>query len=204
MGLAIKEVVENGTSVRRAAMMYGLPISTVVRNIKTNNREKSFHGNTTLSEEQELLLIKHCRSMAALGYGYTAWQVIDLAQNMALLMDPQNKNRSRLPGKAWFYYHFTKRHPEFKSIKPKKRTASKAALDDEVIQTYYEELSKAMESAGVTDIPRDIWNLDETGISLDHNPPKVILIILIIIIILILKMIIINNNDEYNDNINNN
>ena len=30
-----------------------------------------------------------------------------------------------------------------------------------------------MQIVGCTDTPVDIWNLDETGVSLDHNPPKI-------------------------------
>ncbi|KAH3771506.1 hypothetical protein DPMN_172828 [Dreissena polymorpha] len=54
------------------------------------------------------------------------------------------------PTKHWFS-GFLKRFPDVKMVHPKKR-----------------------EKARDSNKPKHIWNVDETGLSLDHNPPKIL------------------------------
>ena len=67
-----------------------------------------------------------------------------------------------------------KRHPDIKVAKPTKKDLARTNIEPETIEKYFDELAIDMDEAGVKNKPIHIWNLDETGISRDHNPPKVI------------------------------
>ena len=44
----------------------------------------------------------------------------------------------------------------------------------EMLNDYFEELEKTLDKYEIKNKPQHIWNVDETGISLDHNPPKIL------------------------------
>ena len=68
-----------------------------------------------------------------------------------------------------------KRFPDLKMINPKKREKCRAdSVYVEVVSSYYENLEKVLNSAGLLNNPTGIWNVDETGLTLDHTPPKVL------------------------------
>ena len=67
------------------------------------------------------------------------------------------------------------RHPEIKTKKPKSLSMLRAkATTKESIDAYYEELSKIMKDNGLTNKPERIFNIDETGLSPEHNPCRVV------------------------------
>ena len=43
-----------------------------------------------------------------------------------------------------------------------------------MLKDYFDKLNRALEKYDVRDKPYFIWNVDETGLSLDHNPPKIL------------------------------
>ena len=166
-----------GTSLRRAAKMFGIANSTLGDYLRpyigkeipfdalfAKNLLSKTYSFTTFSNEQENQLITECNQLARLGYPYSAAQVIEVAQNEVMLAG-SNKAGTKLPTIEWFYKGFMKRHPDFNTHRPK--TKDKYVLDDETITTYFIELDKAMSEAGVKDRPLHIWNLDETGVILD-------------------------------------
>ena len=112
--------------------------------------------------------------MGKIGYPYASWQVIDLAQNMAALMLDWSLPKSRLPTRSW-YKEFLQRHPDFKMGRPKKRELYKLQVTPETIHEYFNELQKTMDEANINAQPKKIWNLDETGVVLDHSAPRVLM-----------------------------
>ena len=65
--------IRNGTKVRRAGRLYGIPEST----LQCRMRPNSGKGHPTLfNEAEENLLANHCIKMANIGYGLAPWQVI--------------------------------------------------------------------------------------------------------------------------------
>ena len=67
------------------------------------------------------------------------------------------------------------RRLQLKAVKPQKlglqlaKTASKATID-----RYFEELGSILYRNGLLDAPERIWNVDETGFSAEHSPPKIV------------------------------
>ena len=168
---AVKEILK-GKAARTAGREYGVPESTLrrrVREIRAGKTERHPTSSYTTFTPFQEDLANHCIKMSRLGYGYTAWQIIDMAVNMARLV-----NAKRIPGTDWFYKGFMARHPDLKMVNPRKREKAREAVTEEIINNYFRDLESVLEEVGLKDIPAKIWNLDETGISLDHKSPKVL------------------------------
>ena len=163
------QATTDGNSIRGASRMYGVPESTLRFRLASTRGAANPGHPAYFSESEERQLADHCIQMASLGYGYTRWQVIEIAENMATLT-----GRSVSPTKHWFY-GFMKRFADLKMINPKKREKCRAdSVSVEVVSSYYENLEKVLNSAGLLNNPTGIWNVDETGLTLDHTPPKVL------------------------------
>ena len=91
-----------------------------------------------------------------------------MAKNMCEVIGKMNR-----PTKHWFY-RFLKRFPELKMVNSKKREKARTTLTEETISRYFAELEMTLTKHDIKDKAANIWNVDETGISLDHSPPKVL------------------------------
>ena len=77
-----------------------------------------------------------------------------------------------IPTKNWFYHGFLARHPDVRMDRPKKRDNARAALTQETGDAYFTELGKRLYDISIKNRCDRIYNTDETGVSLDHSPPK--------------------------------
>ena len=167
---AYKDVKEKGIAIRRAAKVHGLPESTLRWRLANEKKEDLKHGGQNFfTRAQEEMLAEHCVSMAHLGYGFTRWQVLDMAKNMSEAVGKDTE-----PTKHWFYGFLT-RFPELKMVHPKKREKARdEAVNQETLKGYFDALGEVLDKYDIKNKPQFIWNVDETGISLDHNPPKIL------------------------------
>ena len=71
------------------------------------------------------------------------------------------------------FYSFLKRWPNFKVAKPQKLTivGVKSASRD-TLDNYYKELWIILTNHNLRDKPQNIYNVDESGVSTEHSPPK--------------------------------
>ncbi|KAJ8300614.1 hypothetical protein KUTeg_022133 [Tegillarca granosa] len=112
---------------------------------------------TIFTKAEETQLAEHCKNMATLGYGYCMYQVLELASRIA---------------DDW-YYNFIRRFPDITITIPKKRELSRVLGASETnLANYFIELGAILDKYGLKNKPDAMWNVDETGISLDHTPPK--------------------------------
>lgn len=74
----------------------------------------------------------------------------------------------------WFY-GFLKRWPELKQAMPQKLSMARAkAASQENIDTYFKELGTILTTHDLHDHPERTFNIDETGVSLEHTPGKIV------------------------------
>ena len=75
---------------------------------------------------------------------------------------------------CWFY-DFIKRWPNLKVAKPQKLAILRAkSASRETIDNYYSELGTILKANILLNKPERIFNIDETDISTEHQPPKVV------------------------------
>ena len=166
---AIHDVRVNNMSIRGSARLHNIPESTLRDRLRdTRGADVKMGGPTIFTSTEEAELAEHCMKMADRGYGYAKWQILELAANMS-----KAKDKDFTPTKHWFY-GFIKRNPQVKMIKAKKREQARNHITPEILDSYFSELKYIMELNNLLNQPSKIWNVDETGISLDHSPPKIL------------------------------
>ena len=125
----------------------------------------------TLDEESRL--VSHLKEMAQLGYGYNRQEVVDIATDYAVMLDKKSKNEKPLT-LTWFY-GMLGRWPDLKVVKPRALEVARAkAANKENITKYFNELEKALIKYDLMDKPHLIYNVDEKGVTINHNPSKVV------------------------------
>ncbi|XP_053389346.1 uncharacterized protein LOC128552342, partial [Mercenaria mercenaria] len=166
---AHEHLKRTGDSIRKSAKLYSIPESTLRRHINQPYLTESCAGRPTVFtklEEQQLAV--HIKKMARLGYGYARWQVCQLAQNMLHTKGIETV----IPQKDW-YYGFIKRM-DLNIQRPKKRELARVfGGSASNIGDYFIELETVLSKYNLMNIPASLWNVDETGITLDVPPPKI-------------------------------
>jgi hypothetical protein len=59
-------------------------------------------------------------------------------------------------------------------VNPKKREKVRSFITPVIVTSYFTELKLVLEGYNLMNQPGKVWNVDESGISLDHTPPKVL------------------------------
>ena len=60
-------------------------------------------------------------------------------------------------------------------VKPQKLSIARAeSASRDTLNNYYKELGTILNNNGLRDKPQNIYNIDETGVSTEHNAPKVV------------------------------
>ena len=169
--LAIEEVLR-GKPNQRAAKEYEIPDQTLRDRVAKARkhiygRKKCDHFRL-FTDAQEDMLKEHCLWLASIGYGMAEWQILDMARQMSFVLGKQ------VPSRSWFYQGFLPRHPDVAMSRPQKRDKGRAKFTQEVGDKYFEELGKRLDELAIKNVMHRNYNMDETGVSLDHNPPKVL------------------------------
>ena len=129
--------------------------------------------DTIFNREEEEKLVGHITYMADIGYGYGASGIRYMAKDFADSLGKHVKAKEALSNN-WFY-SFLKRWPNLKVAKPQKLSAIRAkSASRETLDKYYKELGTILTKHNLRNKPQNIFNIDETGVSTEHNPPKVV------------------------------
>lgn len=160
----------NSFTIRGSAKLHGVPENTLRRRLgdSTATEEWKMGAPTYFTMSEESQLAQHCVDMADKGYGYCKWQIMELAHNMATV-----KGTNMTPTKHWFYGYLS-RFPQVKMVKPKKREKVRNDVSSDNITNYFTALKQVLDQYNLTNQSAKIWNVDETGISLDHSPLKIL------------------------------
>lgn len=149
-----------GQSIRKAAMMYNVPRSTLSDRITGIGSRPGKKPYLTIQEEKEVVLfLKKC---ASIGYPFTKREAIALVQRVL-----NGKGLERSVTDGW-WARFSQRHPSLSL-----RTAMPAramATDNEVLGRYYDLLEDTLVKNDLLNDPHRIYNCDETGLPLNPKP----------------------------------
>ena len=122
--------------------------------------------------DQENRLKKHAIDMMRMGYGYTRKELISLATDMGHYLGklPEDKHLSE----AWLYHGFLKRHTSITFSKPRSLSMPRAkSVTKENLNAYFQNLKDILDKYELHDCPELIYNVDETGFSPEHSPPRI-------------------------------
>ena len=162
-------------SVYKAAMLYNIPESTLRDRTRGLVALDARNGTGTLfTHAEEEKLVGHIKYMADIGYGYNKSGIQYMAKDYAQSLGKDVKPSSDSLSNCWFY-GLMGRWPDLKIVKPQKLAISRAKSSSrEVISKYYQELGTILTTNNLTNKPNRIYNIDETGISTEHTPPRIV------------------------------
>ena len=167
-------VQKNGMAVKKAARLHGVPVQTLRDRVlgKIDPECVVTGRKPVLSVFEEAKIVEHIRVMADYGYGYTMQEVADIATEYAVLLGKRTHDN---PLTLRWIEGFRTRWPEIKVSKPRNLEHVRAKMTSEItVNTYFQNLQKALIKHNVLDKPHRIFNIDEKGISLDHKAPHIV------------------------------
>lgn len=173
------DAVASGTSVRAACRQYGIPRSTLTRNIEKAKQGKQLCPNykhsqifSTILEDELETYLSTCAKMF---HGLTTKSVRCLAYEMAIANNskhPLQWDETKSAGKEWLL-GFMRRHPNLSIRQPEATSLARAtAFNRHTIGAFFTLLEDTYLELSVTGA--QIFNLDETGITTAHKVPKVV------------------------------
>lgn len=167
-------VKENQMSVKKASKIFQVPDTTLRDRVlqKVDPETAVFGKSPVLECFEEAKLVQHFKTMAAYGYGYTRQECVNIASEYAVHLGKRTMDK---PFTMNWVRGFLKRWPELKVLKPRGLEHAQAKMvSKETVAGYFKNLEKTLSTHNIHDKPHLIYNIDEKGISIDHNPPSVV------------------------------
>ena len=167
------DAVKRGSSMKRAAEQHGVPRTTLRDRISGRaEHEKKPGPEPYLNREEEEDLVNFIEEVAEVGYGRTRKQIKAMVEQTA--REKQVLRKQKISD-GWFR-RFLERQPHLCLRKGDCAAAvrmeamkNKAALDN-----YFILLKSILDDYNLGTKPGQIYNMDETGIPLDHRSPRVL------------------------------
>lgn len=168
------KLVDERRPVREAARSTGIPFSTLQERLKTKNLKfPSMGRNPVFTKEQEEEMANQIKYLGKIFYRCTSNQVRKMAYEYAVKNNLKHNFNENLgmAGRDWLK-SFMKRN-ELSNRKSEGTSLNRAtAFNKDEVDLFFKLLGELMEKCNF--LPRNIYNVDETGISSVQDPGVVI------------------------------
>lgn len=183
MRRAVKSVLEEGKSARQVSKNLNIPRTTLLRyldlarskGIEQTDYSKTNATRQVFTKEQEDMLLQYLLTASKHHHGLTPKQARDLAWQFAKTnrrVYPKTWDETECAGQDWLY-GFMKRQPRLSCRKPEATSLSRGtSFNRKNVNDYFDNLQSVMSKHSF--VAKDIWNIDETGLTTVHKPPKVL------------------------------
>ena len=174
MAAALQDV-KDGMSVREAAKLYNLPYETLRRRvIEKVDLECRPGPPTVLTDHEEAELASYCVKMADMGFGLSRSDVMIVAFKIAEVSGRKHPFVDGTAGRAWFD-GFRSRHPRLTLHSTQGLSRARASsANHEVISDFFGKLASLSARLNVLMKPMNVFNMDETGVTVVHKGGKVV------------------------------
>ena len=166
------DAVTQGSSVKRAAEQHGVPRTTLRDRISGHVQHGKKPGpEPYLNKEEEEDLANFIEEVAEVGFGKTRKQIKAMVEQTAREKQLLRKQISD----GWFR-RFLERQPHL-CLRRGDRTAAvrmEAMQKKDALDKYFILLKSILDDHDLGGKPGQIYNMDETGIPLDHRSPRVL------------------------------
>lgn len=167
--------VEDGKGLRETARLYNVPVETLRRRVTGSVSLECRPGPpTVLTGEEESRLARYIVDMADMGFGLGREDVMRVAYLIAEKSGRRHPFTNGMAGRNWFD-GFRSRHPSLtlRSTQPLSYCRAVSA-NKETIRDFFGKLGAICARLNLLSKPMQIFNVDETGISIVHKPGKVV------------------------------
>jgi hypothetical protein len=165
--------VKGGLSLRKAEVEFGIPRSTISDRVMGKYEDGCTPGRPpVIPPKVEDDLVQKSMSAYQNGLGLSRHQLMVKAGQVCKTLKIRTPFKNGIAGKDWFN-GLKHRHPEVALRKPAKLSTARSRLTDETTRAYFLELGSVLDTNNIQN-PSHIWNMDETGMSLEHTPQAVV------------------------------
>ena len=167
------EAVKRGSSIKRAAEEHGVPRMMLQDRVLGNVEHGKKPGQQPyLNKEEEEDLVKFVEVVADIGFGKTRKQIKAMVEKTAR---DKNLLRKEKISDGWFR-RFLERQPHLCLCKGDRTAAVRmeAMNNQSALDNYFIELKSILDENELGDKPGQIYNMDESGVPLDHCSPRVL------------------------------
>ncbi|XP_031783872.1 uncharacterized protein LOC116417004 [Nasonia vitripennis] len=167
-----------GTSVRKAALKYSVPPTSIHRAVKNPEQSNLKAGPAPiLSTEVENEIVNWILYRAEKGYPITKTELLDSVQSYIRNLGdeiPKTPFTNDRPGRHWFE-KFRLRHPEITIRTPQHLTMTRACVTEEDLRGWFSDIGVYLKNKGVDKLhPSRVFNCDETNVQLIPKSEKVL------------------------------
>ena len=166
--------VQSGKPLREAARLYNVPVETLRR--RTNGTvplECKPGPSTVLTSEEEKCLVQYVIEMADRGFGLVSEDIMRIAFTIVDKSGRSHPFQDGMAGRGWLEA-FRRRHPELSLRTPQALSYSRAAsASKEKVVDFFAKLGSLYGRLNLLTKPMQVYNIDETGITIVHKPGKV-------------------------------
>ena len=181
MEKAVNAVRSKELSQRQACQQYGVPRSTLQDRLSHRTSMGATPGRQTFfTKEEEQKLADYACNRSALGIGFSKSQFFRYVKDFANKLKkkdqvPIRKSRRSFKCTEKWWRSFRKQNPQIR-LRLAEGTASvrHQCMDSWKVSSYFAALKTVLDEKKLINSPKHIWNMDETGIQLEHKAGKVI------------------------------
>ena len=173
---AAKNGVQNeNMTIREASKLYNVPFETLRRRVNGSVNSGCKPGPATvLTEVEEEYLASYLIQMADMGFGLSCETVMCLAFKIVDATQRKHPFNDQKAGRAWFD-GFRRRHPKLSIRSPLPLSYCHARCANmDTINDFFGKLGAIYGRLNLLSKPMQIYNCDETGVSVVHKPGKVV------------------------------
>lgn len=164
---AVEDVRLKRISIRAAAKKYGVPRTTLKYKLDgTTPMERKMGPPSTLTQKEEVELVKWVENMAKAGFPITVEQLCISVERYVKEMKRDSPFKDGRPGRTWVI-GFLRRNPSISRRVSQNLTVSRAAVTRENIMKWFSEVEAYIQTeygnAKILEDPSRIFNCDESA-----------------------------------------
>lgn len=167
---AINEIKTENKSIRVVAAKYGVPKSVLGR-LLIKQGEAKRGRKQALNPEDETRLASHLAILAKWGFPLSREDVRCVVRDYVEQHGLQTPFKDKKPGADWFRAFSKRNSLKLKNLESLEQSRRSNTSDPFLIYGFYDLVETKLKELNLTDKPKQIWNLDESGFS--HDPKGV-------------------------------
>ena len=172
---AAVESVKGGKGLREASRLYNVPVESLRRRVTGMVEMDCRPGPATvLTKSEEDEIVQYLIQMADMGYGMTREAVMHVVYLYVEKCKRSHPFKNEKAGRWWFQ-GFKARHPNLTVRMPQALSHCRALCSNkETISDFFGKLGALYGKLNLMSKPMQVYNADETGVTIVHKPSKVV------------------------------